>query len=179
MRCENCGAAMRADLERGLFLCDYCSSEFVPPPEADGVLVLGETSQPCPICTTSLSDGSLETRSLKYCQSCHGMLIVMDHLFGLVEALRLRRDHFSGIIQPRSPVDEQRHLRCPSCGSEMDGHPYGGGGNINVDSCERCGVVWLDGGELRRIVIAPDRAPSYRLESEKPDKDQPKKPRVE
>ena len=38
----------------------------------------------------------------------------------------------------------------------MDAHPYGGGGNVNVDSCETCGLIWLDGGELRRIVAAPD-----------------------
>ena len=40
MRCQNCAANMRADLEQGVFLCDYCGGEFVPPPEADGVLVL-------------------------------------------------------------------------------------------------------------------------------------------
>ncbi len=159
MRCQNCGAAMRADLERGVFLCNYCGGEFVPPPEADGVLVLGETKLECPICAQLVSDGSLETHSLKYCVNCHGMLIAMEHFIDLVEALRVRRDHFSGPIQPRSSTDAARHLRCPSCGSEMDAHPYGGGGNVNVDSCEACGLVWLDGGELRRIVAAPDREP--------------------
>jgi len=48
----------------------------------------------------------------------------------------------------------------------MAGHPYGGGGNLNVDSCEKCGVVWLDGGELRRIVAAPDLDQSRFVERE-------------
>ena len=43
----------------------------------------------------------------------------------------------------------------------MDNHPYGGGGNVYIDSCEPCSVIWLDGGELRRIVMAPDREPLY------------------
>jgi len=41
----------------------------------------------------------------------------------------------------------------------MDEHLYGGGGNVNVDSCETCGVLWLDRGELSKIVAAPDRDP--------------------
>jgi Zn-finger nucleic acid-binding protein len=164
MKCENCGAAMRPDLEQGIFICDYCGGEFVPPPEADGVLVLGESKLGCPICAGRLSDGSLEKQSIKYCTGCHGMLIAMDGLVALVEALRLRRDQFSGKIEPRSPLDATRHLRCPSCQSEMDGHPYGGGGNVNVDSCEKCGLLWLDGGELRRIATARDHL--YRGETE-------------
>jgi Zn-finger nucleic acid-binding protein len=30
----------------------------------------------------------------------------------------------------------------------MDTHPYFGGGNAVVDTCERCGLIWLDAGEL-------------------------------
>ncbi len=152
---------MRADLERGMFVCEYCGGDFVPPPEADGVLVLGESAQACPVCGVKLSDGSLQMHSLKYCTGCHGMLLAMERLTDLVEALRERRDRFSGRIEPRSAVDADRHLKCPSCKSEMDGHPYGGGGNVNVDSCEGCGLVWLDGGELRRIATAPDRDVAY------------------
>ena len=162
MDCENCGAAMRPDLERGVFVCDYCGGEFVPPPDAGGVLVLGESTEECPICARHLSNGSLETYSLKYCTGCHGMLIAMDLLVNLVEAVRPRRGGFSGRVEPYRLVDADRHLRCPSCGSRMDGHPYCGGGNVNVDSCEKCGLVWLDGGELRRIAAAPDRDPLYR-----------------
>jgi hypothetical protein len=77
---------MRPDLEQGVFVCDYCGSEFVPPPEADGVLVLGESTQECPVCALRLSNGSLEMYTIKYCTGCHGMLIAMDGLVGLVQA---------------------------------------------------------------------------------------------
>jgi Zn-finger nucleic acid-binding protein len=38
----------------------------------------------------------------------------------------------------------------------MDTHPYGGPGNVIIDTCENCSVNWLDHGELQRIVRAPD-----------------------
>jgi Zn-finger nucleic acid-binding protein len=40
----------------------------------------------------------------------------------------------------------------------MDTHPYCGPANIIIDTCERCGVNWLDYGELDRIVRAPEPA---------------------
>ena len=36
-------------------------------------------------------------------------------------------------------------------------HPYYGPGNVTIDSCEGCELVWLDFGELRQIVDAPGK----------------------
>ena len=33
----------------------------------------------------------------------------------------------------------------------MEAHPYFGGGNAVVDTCEHCGLIWLDAGELAVI----------------------------
>ena len=161
MKCESCGAAMRPNLEQGIYVCEYCGLEVVPPPEADGVLILSETTAPCATCSAPLSDGALETRPLKYCSACHGMLISMDHLADLIEALRAHGGRVSTRVEPRNPADADRHLRCPTCGGQMEGHPYGGAGNVNVDSCERCAMVWLDRGELRRMAAAPDHRAPY------------------
>jgi Zn-finger nucleic acid-binding protein len=38
----------------------------------------------------------------------------------------------------------------------MDTHFYAGPGNVIVDSCGNCFLIWLDRGELMRIVHAPD-----------------------
>jgi len=160
MTCENCGAPLRADWEKGVFVCDYCGSEFVPPADGDGVLVLDESSVPCPVCAGRLFNASLESQALKYCSHCHGMLVPMESFAALVDSLRARLDRFAKPILPRNPADSNRHLHCPVCHGEMDGHAYGGGGNINVDSCEHCGLLWLDGGELRRVVTAPGRQPA-------------------
>jgi Zn-finger nucleic acid-binding protein len=39
----------------------------------------------------------------------------------------------------------------------MDTHPYGGPGNIVVDNCEKCQIIWLDYGELKKVINAPGR----------------------
>jgi len=150
---------MRVDRERGLFICDYCQSEVSPPVDADGILLLGAAKEQCPICAAavSLANGSLGSFNLLYCEHCHGMLIDMDDFQPLIAALRAQRDGPAAFLAPRSSADADRTLTCPKCGGAMDDHPYGGGGNVNVDTCEACEAIWLDGGELRKIAAAADR----------------------
>jgi Zn-finger nucleic acid-binding protein len=42
----------------------------------------------------------------------------------------------------------------------MDAHFYAGPGNVVIDSCEDCCLIWLDRGKLMRIVHAPDSVDS-------------------
>jgi hypothetical protein len=85
------------------------------------------------------------------------MLVDMDDFQPLIAALRSHRDAPAAFLAPRSSSDADRTLKCPKCGAAMDDHPYGGGGNVNVDTCEACEAIWLDGGELRKIASAADR----------------------
>jgi hypothetical protein len=39
----------------------------------------------------------------------------------------------------------------------MATHPYFGPGNVVIDSCEPCELVWLELGELKQIVDAPGK----------------------
>jgi len=39
----------------------------------------------------------------------------------------------------------------------MSTHPYAGPGVIVVDTCDQCLMIWLDYGELARVVNAPGR----------------------
>lgn len=161
MTCEHCGAPLRPDLDRGLFVCDYCGTEFLPPAEAGGVIVIDDSKFACPLCKSKLADAALESIPLLYCRACHGMFIAMDHLGPLISSLRARRDRPAAYAIPRSDHDAGRSLHCPRCAAPLDCHLYGGGGNVNVDSCEPCESVWLDSGELRKIVAAPDYQPVY------------------
>jgi len=45
--------------------------------------------------------------------------------------------------------DEER-LKCPSCGTIMDKTDRGG---VVIDRCPKCFGIWLDKGELDKIVI--------------------------
>jgi Zn-finger nucleic acid-binding protein len=86
------------------------------------------------------------------------MLFEMEKFLPLLDVLRELR-YWSRSSQAPRQLDTGQTLHCPLCGLEMDRHLYGGGGNVNVDSCEPCGVLWLDHGELSRMVAAPDRDP--------------------
>jgi Zn-finger nucleic acid-binding protein len=51
--------------------------------------------------------------------------------------------------------DLQRKIACPQCRHRMETHFYAGPGNVVVDSCEDCSLIWFDRGELKHIVRAP------------------------
>ena len=68
-----------------------------------------------------------------------------------------RRSARTPSVTPR-PADRaelQRPIRCPACGAPMITDWYYGPGNIVIDTCEACALVWLDAGELGRAVDAP------------------------
>jgi Zn-finger nucleic acid-binding protein len=133
------------------------------PPQAneDDVLVGAETTHVCPVCQANLFDATIENRSVRYCTKCRGLLVLIFNFLPLVEYMRTVWRSTGANIQPRDNSDADRHLDCPLCGKIMIGYPYGGPGNVNLDSCERCSVIWLDRDELRRIVLAPDRSSLY------------------
>jgi Zn-finger nucleic acid-binding protein len=135
-----------------------------PPPvpvNEDGVQVGAETTHVCPVCQTMLSDGTVQNRPVLYCAKCRGLLVSINKFLPLVEFLRALWRPAGANIEPRDNSDADRKLTCPMCDGTMIGHPYGGPGNVNIDTCERCSVIWLDHNELRRIALAPDRAPLY------------------
>lgn len=158
MICENCGAPMRLAQDQGVMICEYCGTQAVPATDEDGVVVLEPTTHLCPVCSKPLSNATLERQDMLYCAACHGMLFEMERFPPLLEILREHR-YWSCSSQSPRDSDSARTLHCPLCNGEMDEHAYGGGGNVNVDSCEKCDVIWLDRGELSRIVAAPDRDP--------------------
>jgi Zn-finger nucleic acid-binding protein len=127
----------------------------------DEVEVGSETTKVCPACAALLSDGNIQNRSVLYCTKCRGVLVAIDKFLPLVEFLRALRHPTGSDIPPRNNSDADRKLACPMCDKTMVGYPYGGPGNVNLDSCERCSVIWLDGNELQRIVMAPDHTSLY------------------
>ena len=157
--CDNCGAPLRIDLDRGLLVCDHCLSQQEAPAPLDYVELLGETSSLCPICSTPLSTSRLEGHPPLCCARCFGMLIDMNRFVALIDALRAREERSLRIALPRRQNPADRLLNCPGCGQPMVGHIYAGPGNAVIDSCERCQVNWLDPGELHRIAVAPDSLP--------------------
>jgi Zn-finger nucleic acid-binding protein len=156
MNCPNCGAAMRLDPDKDYLICDYCGNLHFPDVNSDGVRILGEPSKlGCPICAIPLVHAAVSGYRIQYCERCRGMLMGVFPF--MIESLRARRETDPTVPPPPDWSGLKRHIRCPQCHFEMDTHPYGGPGNVIIDDCERCALDWLDYGELRRIVTAPDR----------------------
>ena len=157
MNCANCGGPLRLEPDKDFLACDYCKSIYFPEPNQDGVRILGEPlPQLCPCCQVPLLPGSLEQRSILYCQRCRGMLVPLTAFLGLVQVLRANRQGPAEPPRPPNLDDLSRHLNCPLCLNPMDTHPYAGPGNVIIDNCPNCSQNWLDHNELLRIAAAPD-----------------------
>jgi Zn-finger nucleic acid-binding protein len=144
---------------RDYFFCQYCGSFHFPQQTSEGVRILDPLQHlvGCPICDEPLHRASINQYPALHCKKCKGTLM-QQILFGeVVQYLRGRA---------RGPADRprlleareiERRIRCPNCSQMMQTHPYAGPGNIVIDTCASCYVIWLDYGEINQIVNAPGR----------------------
>jgi Zn-finger nucleic acid-binding protein len=145
---------------RRYYFCRYCGSfHFIESPEVDGVQVLAHAAgSSCPVCATPLVSALLDGRhAARHCGRCRGLLLSRD---AFVDVVTRRRAFASGpatVPEPLDPRELQRRTACPTCHEAMDVHPYYGPGNIVIDSCPRCDVIWLDYGELKQVSDAPGK----------------------
>ena len=161
MNCKNCGGAMELVATRGYFFCRYCGSFHFPDSAADGgIKVLGDlgTPSPCVVCRQPLTSATLDdTHDVRYCRNCRGALLRRTSFAAVVEQRRAWALDTPGppVALNRSELD--RKVSCPACTRAMVTHPYYGPGNVVIDSCASCELVWLDFGELEQIVKAPGK----------------------
>jgi Zn-finger nucleic acid-binding protein len=152
MNCPGCGAAMQVVGNRRHLHCDHCDMFHFPEETDEGVSPLGESAGcDCPVCNLPLQNALIDGETVAYCDHCRGFLTPTP-TFGLI--VNKRRQHHGPheqILEPFDPAELKRRLCCPSCKLRMEAHPYFGGGNAVVDTCERCGLIWLDAGELAII----------------------------
>jgi len=159
MNCRNCAAPMDLFDRRRYFFCRHCGTfEFLERTDADGVQVLERQPEavPCPLCRAALTKALLDGRhSVQYCEQCRG--VVMERA-SFADAVVGRRAQATGPgVQPAAldRKELERRVTCPSCRRMMDVHPYFGPGNVIIDTCGKCDLVWLDFGELKQIENAP------------------------
>jgi Zn-finger nucleic acid-binding protein len=160
MNCQNCGAAMVLSNTQSYSQCLHCGSFYFPERHDDGVKIIGGPSEshPCPECGKRLSPATLDDhRRVLYCTNCRGVLLPRSVFATVVQT---RRAWTTAPPAPPVPLDRpalERVVRCPSCAKSMATHPYHGPGNIVIDTCDACDVIWLGTGELARAIDAPGR----------------------
>jgi Zn-finger nucleic acid-binding protein len=158
MNCANCGAAMVLLGARRYYFCQHCGSFHFPGTIDEGVRVTpgAPSSANCAVCRKPMARALLDDEhQAEYCQNCRGVLLPRRHF---AEIVRRRRSWASSPPVTPEPLDRrelERVVRCPSCSRQMQTHPYYGPGNVVIQTCDACDLVWLDHGELQQIVDAP------------------------
>lgn len=158
--CPACGAPITPKPDTEGYKCDYCHAVFYPGEEEDSVVVStapanSSSSLECPICRQPLVAAAIARIPVQFCSECRGFLLPMNALPSLIEARKA--DVCKPAVQTAPDhADLQRSVQCPQCHRRMDTHFYAGPGNVILDSCSSCFLIWLDRGELARIANAPD-----------------------
>lgn len=157
MNCPSCGAPMRLKSDMESMRCEYCQSVYLPDTNDDGVRVLDEPAdEQCPLCNQPLVHATLAKTPILYCKKCGGMLVAMGALEDLIAELRASGQGSEAKPTAYDPDELRRTIQCPHCHRRMEAHLYAGPGNVVIDSCEECVLIWLDRGEAKRIASAGD-----------------------
>lgn len=158
MNCPNCGAPMEFHRQRALYECKYCGRVHLPEPDEQGLRIYEESGRhKCPQCRLPLLWAEIDGFPAEVCPNCRGVLM-LQHLFG--KAVRvLRATARRPAVEPPQldRQDLEQRVSCPSCGQTMSTHIYAGPGNIVIDTCLDCNLIWLDHRELRRVLDTPGR----------------------
>jgi Zn-finger nucleic acid-binding protein len=172
MNCSNCGGAMELIAPHGYFFCRYCGSFHFPESTSDqGIRILGDGPRPmaCAACKGPLAASLLdEQHPVQHCRNCRGVLAARTTFAGVVQARRAWATDPPAAPVPLDKSELDRQLSCPSCQQPMITHPYFGPGNVVIDSCPACDLVWLDFGELKQITAAPGKDRGRREAPEPP-----------
>jgi Zn-finger nucleic acid-binding protein len=159
MNCRNCAAPMDLFDRRRYFFCRHCGAfEFLERTDGDGIQVLERRPDalPCPLCRAPLAKALLDGHHrVQYCERCRGVALERASFAAAVVG---RRAQTTGAGVEPAALDRkelERRVTCPSCRKMMDVHPYFGPGNVIIDTCGTCDLVWLDFGELKQIEDAP------------------------
>ena len=141
---------------RPCWSCSHCGSLVCPEPAADGVRPTGEAGHACPICRIALTRATLDDRdAIEFCERCKGILMPR-RAFAVTVTARRKAARTPSITPTHADRAElARRITCPNCAGAMITDWYYGPGNIVIDTCATCDLVWLDAGELRRAVDAP------------------------
>jgi Zn-finger nucleic acid-binding protein len=143
---------------RPCWQCAHCSTQVSPQPAAEGVRITAEPGHECPVCRLPLRRAIMDDREhIEICERCKGILLEQRAFGDTLVARRRAADTPSVIPHPADRRDLERRTACPRCRRTMLTDWYYGPGNIVIDTCPSCQVVWLDAGELQRAIDAPGR----------------------
>lgn len=105
----------------------------------------------CPRCRADLRRQAVGPNQVERCQACHGVWIAAAEFNELMNDLDRREAVRVRELPHRAPDEAVTYLACPRCDETMAQRNFGRTSGILVDTCKKHGI-WLDRGELRRVV---------------------------
>lgn len=157
MNCSNCGAPLAAKSN----ICRYCGT--VNDTDLRGIRreirVGPQGDRSCPRCDIKMNtiDLGAEGCVIDRCAECMGIFFDPEELESLTTASvsqvqGIDRARMIRLIEEEGAAERKvRYVKCPVCLKLMNRRNYGSLSGVVVDTCKEHGV-WLDGGELGRIL---------------------------
>ncbi len=159
LNCANCGAALPPDSS----LCAYCHSQ------ADIDLAnlqprlakAPDKPRPCPVCREPMRTIDLDVGRMfliERCERCYGLFFDSWELGALTnltvhEPLAPNYRRLNQLLRemPLKTPARRAYVPCPICAQPMNRRNFGLRSGVAIDECREDGV-WLEAGELRRIL---------------------------
>ena len=161
MDCTNCGAPLPAKSR----ICTFCNT--LNDTNLRGVRTTARhdagSRGNCPRCEEPLTVTAIAQEppiDIDRCNRCHGIFFDPGELEDMLERSgsgKIRwvdRDRLRAIIAEETPTCDFKqvtYLPCPDCGERMNRRNFGIKTGVVTDQCREHGI-WLDGGELHRLM---------------------------
>jgi Zn-finger nucleic acid-binding protein len=159
MDCSNCGAP----LKELTTVCVYCGTSNKKKTDMPEITIVKVSDRDCPRCSIKLDTVSIPSDIPLYierCKECRGLFFDPLELEGLV-SLSKEGDNKAenkglkalGVLlmdEGKGEPSEVKYVKCPVCKAFMNRKTYETHSGVIIDSCQH--GIWLDGGELNRVL---------------------------
>ena len=107
----------------------------------------------CPVCSMPMVGYELDGIELDRCVDCRGIWLDAGELEYIAEQAGAEPGGLSAALRA---ARGKRHgaRRCPRCGRKLDIIFLGPGQSVEVDRCRHGHGLWLDHGELEKLILS-------------------------
>jgi len=158
MNCKSCGAPVPAKSN----ICRYCHTVNDTDLRAIGKQAEAGSKgeRVCPRCSVKMQRIVVAIEGgvvIDRCNECLGIFFDPGEVESLVDSAvsgvhLIDKKRMANLVEEEGPEEEVvKYVKCPVCQELMNRKNYGARSGVIVDICREHGV-WLDGGELGRIV---------------------------
>lgn len=155
--CSNCAAP----LPQHTSICVYCKTKNDVDLKGigDHAVHQPDSKRLCPRCEIPMHTLKVKTNDELYieqCKTCYGFFFDLGELEYLLSQsvsniFDINHKRLGEIVGNRNEDFGVKYIKCPVCEKYMNRLNFGARSGVIIDKCKDHGV-WLDGGELKRIM---------------------------